>query len=230
MPIKRHEFASAEALAEALADAVAANLANGIRTRGMGILAVSGGSTPKRFFKALSTRKLDWKNVIVTLVDERWVDSSSDRSNAKLVCDNLLQNEACDAAFVSLWSGGERPDADAVKRTNAALKGLASPFDAVILGMGNDGHTASFFPGGDTLHEALTSKGPAIALNAQGAGEPRVTLTLPVVLCTRALYLHIEGAEKAATLETALGDGPIEDMPIRAVLRQAHTPVLVYHA
>ncbi len=77
MPIKRHEFASAEALAEALADAVAANLANGIRTRGMGVLAVSGGSTPKRFFKALSKRKLDWKNVIVTLVDERWVDSSS---------------------------------------------------------------------------------------------------------------------------------------------------------
>ncbi len=230
MPIKRHEFASAEALAEALADAVAANLANGIRSRGMGVLAVSGGSTPKRFFKALSTRKLDWKNVIVTLVDERWVDSSSDRSNAKLVCDNLLQNEAQGATFVSLWSGGERPDADAVKRTNATLKNLASPFDAVILGMGNDGHTASFFPGGDTLHEALTSNGPAIALNAQGAGEPRVTLTLPVVLCTRALYLHIEGAEKAATLESALGEGPVEDMPIRAVLRQAHTPVLVYHA
>jgi len=229
MPIKRHEFASAEALAEALADAVAANLANGIRTRGMGVLAVSGGSTPKRFFKALSKRKLDWKNVIVTLVDERWVDSSSDRSNARLVFDNLLQNEARCAAFVSLWSGGDRPDSEAVKRTNATLKNLASPFDAVILGMGNDGHTASFFPGGDTLHEALTSKGPAIALNAQGAGEPRITLTLPVVLSTRALYLHIEGAEKAATLEAALGDGPIEDMPIRAVLRQAHTPVLVYH-
>ena len=230
MPIKRHEFDSADTLAVALADAVAANLANGVRTRGMGVLAVSGGSTPKRFFKALSQRKLDWKNVIVTLVDERWVDSSSERSNAKLVYDNLLQNEAHDATFVSLWTGGERPEADAIKRTNAALKNLASPFDAVILGMGNDGHTASFFPGGDTLHEALTSKGPAIALNAEGAGEPRVTLTLPVLLSTRALYLHIEGAEKAATLETALGDGPVEDMPIRAVLRQAHTPVLVYHA
>ncbi len=230
MVVKRHTFASADALAEGLADAVAANLANGIRSRGMGVVAVSGGSTPKRFFTALSMRKLDWKNVIVTLVDERWVDSSSDRSNAKLVHDNLLVNEAHDAVFVSLWSGGERPDTEAIKRTNAALTGLASPFDAVILGMGNDGHTASFFPGGDTLHEALTSKGPAIALNAQGAGEPRVTLTLPVLLCTRSLYLHIEGAEKAATLEVALNDGPVEDMPIRAVLRQAHTPVLVYHA
>ena len=229
MAVKRHEFDSAEALAEGLADSVACDLIRGIKTRGMGVLAVSGGSTPKRFFKALSKRKLDWKNVIITLVDERWVASSSERSNAKLVHDNLLVNEAQDAVFVSLWSGGERPDADAVKRTNAALKGLASPFDAVILGMGNDGHTASFFPGGDTLHEALTSKGPAIALNAQGAGEPRVTLTLPVLLCTRSLYLHIEGPEKAATLEAALGDGPVEEMPIRAVLRQAHTPILVYH-
>ena len=129
MPVKRQEFASADALAEGLADAVAANLANGIRSRGMGVLAVSGGSTPKRFFKALSTRKLDWKNVIVTLVDERWVDSSSERSNARLVNDNLLVNEARDAVFVSLWSGGERPDTEAIKRTNAALKGLASPFD-----------------------------------------------------------------------------------------------------
>ena len=229
MVVKRHEFDSADALAEGLADAVARDLARGIKTRGMGVLAVSGGSTPKRFFKVLSTRKLDWKNVIVTLVDERWVESSSERSNAKLVHDNLLVNEAQDAVFVSLWSGGERPDTEAVKRTNAALKGLASPFDAVILGMGNDGHTASFFPGGDTLHEALTSKGPAIALNAHGAGEPRVTLTLPVLLSTRALYLHIEGAEKAATLDAALSDGPVEEMPIRAVLRQAHTPVLVYH-
>ena len=229
MVVRRHEFDSADALAEGLADAVARDLARGIKTRGMGVLAVSGGSTPKRFFKVLSTRKLDWKNVIVTLVDERWVESSSERSNAKLVHDNLLVNEAQDAVFVSLWSGGERPDTEAVKRTNAALKGLASPFDAVILGMGNDGHTASFFPGGDTLHEALTSKGPAIALNAHGAGEPRVTLTLPVLLSTRALYLHIEGAEKAATLDAALSDGPVEEMPIRAVLRQAHTPVLVYH-
>lgn len=230
MSIRRHEFASADALAEALADAVAANLAAGIRARGMGVIAVSGGSTPKRFFNALSQRALDWKNVIVTLVDERWVDPTSERSNARLVSEALLQNAARDAAFAPLWSGGERPDADAIARTNAALRNLAAPFDAVILGMGNDGHTASFFPGGDTLQAALTSKGPAIALNANGAGEPRVTLTLPTLLNTRALYLHIEGPDKAATLDAALGDGPIEDMPVRAVLRQTGTPVLVYHA
>ena len=230
MAIERHDFASTEALAEALADAVANDLAEGIATRGTGVLAVSGGSTPKRFFKALSQRVLDWSNVIVTLVDERWVDPSSDRSNAKLVDDLLLTGEAASARFVPLWSGGDEPTDASVAETNAKLGRLPHPFDAVILGMGNDGHTASFFPGGDTLDAALNSGGPALPLKAPGAGEPRITLTLPVLLDTRSLYLHIEGAEKAATLDKAMSAGPVEDMPVRAVLRQSDTPVHIYFA
>lgn len=230
MAVERHDFASGEALAEALAEAVASDLAQGIAERGAGVLAVSGGSTPKRFFKALSGRMLDWQRVIVTLVDERWVDPSSDRSNARLVKDLLLSGEAAHARFVPLWSGGDEPTPANVAQTNALLKALPVPFDAVILGMGNDGHTASFFPGGDTLDAALTSKGPALPLKAPGAGEPRITLTLPVLLDARSLYLHIEGAEKAATLASALNDGPVEAMPIRAVLRQDQTPVHIFHA
>lgn len=230
MPMVRHDFISPDALAEALADAVSADLAKGIAQRGKGVLAVSGGSTPKRFFKELSNRAIDWANVAVTLVDERWVSPDSDRSNAKLVKDLLLQNHAAEAHFVPLWDGGDTPSAEAISRVNVRLLDMASPFDAVILGMGNDGHTASFFPQGDTLDEVLTSKGPALALNAPGAGEPRVTLTLPTLLNTRALYLHIEGVEKASTLEKALEDGPVEAMPVRSVLRQTHTPVHIYFA
>ena len=228
--LQRRDFTSADLLAESLADAVAANLAAGIALRGAGVLAVSGGSTPKRFFSALSRRKLDWARVAVTLVDERWVSPDSDRSNARLVMDTLLVNDAAAARFVALWGGTDKPTAEAIDRVNGHLNDLASPFDAVILGMGNDGHTASFFPGGDTLAKALTARGPAISLNAAGAGEPRITLTLPVLLNTRALYLHIEGAEKAATLDRALASGPIEDMPVRAVLRQTKTPVEIYFA
>jgi 6-phosphogluconolactonase len=230
MAVERHDFASADALADALADAVANDLAEGIATKGMAALAVSGGSTPKRFFKALSKRPLDWPNVFVTLVDERWVDPSSDRSNARLVSDLLLTGDAAHAKFVPLWSGGAEPVEASVRGTNERLAKLPLPFDAVILGMGNDGHTASFFPGGDTLSEALTSPGPALPLKAPGAGEPRITLTLPLILDTRALYLHIEGPEKAAALARANGDGPVEDMPVRAVLRQGETPVHIYFA
>ncbi|MGL4488897.1 MAG: 6-phosphogluconolactonase, partial [Rhizobiaceae bacterium] len=225
MGLKHHKFASPDALADGLATAVAANLQLGIETRGVGMLAVSGGSTPKRFFDRLSRSDLDWEKVMVTLVDERWVAPSSDRSNAKLVRDTLLKNGAAAAQFVPLWSSGDEPNEEAIAQTNITLREVPAPFDAVILGMGNDGHTASFFPGGDALEEALTAKGPALAIRAPGAGEPRVTLTLPTLLNTRALYLHIEGAEKSATLDKALGDGPVEDMPVRAVLNQTQVPL-----
>lgn len=228
MAIKRHTFAAPDELADALASAVANNLRLGIQTRGVAMLALSGGSTPKRFFERLSNVELDWQNVMITLVDERWVEPSSNRSNAKLVQSTLLQNRATSAQFVPLWSGGDEPDDNAIAKTNRALRELPAPFDAVILGMGNDGHTASFFPGGDALHDALTAKGPALAIRAPGAGEPRVTLTLPTLLSTRALYLHIEGTQKSAALNHALGDGTVEDMPVRAVLRQAQVPVQIY--
>ena len=105
---------------------------------------------------------------------------------------------------------------------------MPQPFDAAILGMGNDGHTASFFPGGDALAEALTAEGPVVAISAPGAGEPRVTLTLKVLLAARALYLHVEGEEKVATLQQAEAEGPVEDMPVRAILRQTQTPLTIY--
>ena len=226
-PIRR-TFGDKDELALALADAVAANLNAGIASRGGAAIAVSGGSTPARFFRALSQRTdVDWAKVTVTLVDERWVDESSDRSNARLVKANLLQGPAAAAAFVPLWQGGTEPDAAGIARANTAIAAIPV-LDAVILGMGNDGHTASFFPGGDTLAEALTVDGPVLSIRAPGAGEPRVTLTLRRLLAAEALYLHIEGNEKAEVLDKALGDGDVADMPVRAVLRQDLRPVTVF--
>lgn len=217
------------ALAAALADSVVADLKAGLAERDAAVLVVSGGSTPKMFFAELSTRDdLDWSKVMITLVDERWVAPSSDRSNARLVMENLLQGSAKAATFVPLYTGGEEPSADLIAETNRLQEQASSQYDAVILGMGNDGHTASFFPGGDALMQTLTDAGPALAIRAPGAGEPRVTLTLPRLLNTRSLYLHIEGAEKAETLERALGDGETADMPIRAVLRQTSKKTTIY--
>ena len=111
---------------------------------------------------------------------------------------NLLQGPAAAARFIPLYSGGDEPDAAAYRRNQCApCRACRMPFDVVVLGMGNDGHTASFFPGGDTLDEALTDPVRRWRITAPGAGEPRVTLTLPRLLETRALYLHIEGDEKA---------------------------------
>ena len=226
--VDRRSFADKPTLAKELAEAVADRIRTAIAERGVAAIAVSGGSTPGKFFQALGkTKDIDWSKVIVTLVDERWVDETSDRSNALLVNEKMLQGPAAIARFFPLFSGGDEPDTAAVANTNALLADLPRPFAAVVLGMGSDGHTASFFPGGDTLGEALTASGPALAIHAPGAGEPRITLTLPYLLDTDGLYLHIEGDEKAGVLDTALGEGPTEDMPIRAVLRSGQA-VTVY--
>jgi 6-phosphogluconolactonase len=226
-PIRR-TFGTKDELAEALAGAVADNLKAGLAARGKAAIAVSGGSTPARFFAVLGRRTdIDWAKVTVTLVDERWVDESSDRSNGRLVKANLLQGPAAAATFVPLYQGGASPDAEGIARANAAITPIGM-LDAVILGMGNDGHTASFFPGGDTLDEALTVEGPVVSIRAPGAGEPRVTLTRRRLLAADSLYLHIEGEEKARVLDQALAEGTIEEMPVRAVLRQTEKPVTVF--
>ncbi|HVY51808.1 MAG TPA: 6-phosphogluconolactonase [Devosia sp.] len=226
MSLIRRSFADRQQLAEALADAVAADLKAGASARGAASMAVSGGTTPAGFFRALARRgDVPWDKVVVTLVDERWVDESSDRSNGRLVRANLLQGRAASARFVPLYQGGQAPD---TAKAAQAFASVPAPLDAAILGMGNDGHTASFFPGGDRLHEALTADGPIVAITAPGAGEPRVTLTLKRLLGARALYLHIEGEEKAKTLARAEEGGPVEDMPVRAIVGQTQKPVTIY--
>jgi len=218
--LDRRSFADRQTLARDLAEAVAVHVNAAIAERGEAAIAVSGGSTPAKFFVALGKRKdIDWEKVTVTLVDERWVDDLSDRSNARLVNEKMLQGPAAVARFLPLYSGGAEPDATALARTVAMLEKMPRPFAAVVLGMGNDGHTASFFPGADALDEALSNDGPVAAIRAPGAGEPRVTFTLPRLMETDGLFLHIEGEEKAGVLEKALSDGPVEEMPVRAVLR-----------
>ena len=222
--LERRTFADKPTLAKELAEAVADRIRAAIETRGVAAIAVSGGSTPGRFFQALGkTRDIEWDKVVVTLVvDERWVDETNDRSNALLVNERMLQGPAATARFFPLYSGGNEPDAAHIAKTNSLLAQLPEQFAAVVLGMGSDGHTASFFPGGDTLDQALSDAGPTVSIRAPGAGEPRITFTLPRLLQADGLYLHIEGEEKAAVLDTALGEGPVADMPIRAVLRSGH--------
>ena len=215
-----HRYESRDALAEALATGVAAVLAGGIATRGSAVLAVSGGSTPELFLQKLSGAKLDWSAVTVTLVDERWVPEDNARSNAAFLRRHLLQGPAASAHFEPLYEPAETPDVVADELC-VRLGGLARPFDVVVLGMGTDGHTASFFPGGDTLAAAIDPANPkSIAIvRAAGAGEPRITLTLSRLVDARLLVLHIEGAEKLAVLEQARLEGSELDLPIRAVLR-----------
>ncbi|WP_266168737.1 6-phosphogluconolactonase [Dyella subtropica] len=228
--VTTHSFTDGDALARALAERVAERLRSGIAERGAALLAVSGGSTPVRFFQQLSRAELDWSKVQVALVDERWVPETHERSNARMVKTELLQHAATVAHFVPLYAGAPTPEAGMVA-VRARVAALPYPFDAVVLGMGNDGHTASFFPGGDRLAEALDLAGTArvLPMRAAGAGEPRITFTLPALLDTQALYLHIEGDTKRQLLADAqLGLGAAKEYPVRTVLTQTRVPVAVY--
>lgn len=230
LDVTTHNFTDCHALAAAFSERVAERLRDAIAERGHALLAVSGGSTPRHFFDKLSRQPLDWSKVQVTLVDERWVPESNERSNAALVKDLLLQHEASAAQFVPLYTDAPTPEAG-LAAVRARIAALELPFDAVILGMGNDGHTASFFPGGDRLPEALDIHNAArvLPMRAAGAGEPRITFTLSALLDTRALYLHIEGEAKRQLLADArLALGEAANFPVRSVLTQQRVPVAVY--
>ncbi|AVA20369.1 6-phosphogluconolactonase [Rhizobium sp. LEGMi198b] len=231
MTANMHAFANGAELAGKLADKVVEVLTAAIATRGSASIAVSGGSTPKIFFQTLSSRSLDWSKVTITLVDERFVPADNPRSNHLLVQENLLKDKAASAQFFPLYQAAASVEEAAVIATEKT-KCIGFPFDVAILGMGNDGHTASFFPGGSNLAAALDSNSPRgiITMEAEGAGEPRLTFTFSSLQDAGLLVLHIEGAGKKDVLAKAEAPGEETEMPIRAILRRAASLVEIYWA
>lgn len=211
-------YANAHALAEAAASGVAAQLDAGLATRPRAALVATGGRSPGMTYDRLSaTPLLDWARVVVTLSDERCIAPEAAESNARLVRERLLKGEAAKAHLLPLWP---RPD-------QAALRALA-PFDAVMLGMGEDGHVASLIPGDPGLKQTLDPGAKALLAGVpEGLGAPplaRVTLTLSALLASRAIFLLIAGRAKREVLDRALSG---EDLPVRSLLVQATVPVRV---
>lgn len=223
------ECADGATLTAALTQHVARRLKEDLAQQEQAVLVVSGGKSPVPLFQALSIQTLAWSRVTVTLADERWVPPDHADSNEALVRTHLLKGRAATAQLVPLWTGDATPEAGA-PAVCEALDALPHPFSQVILGMGEDGHIASLFPGAAELAEGLSTTASALAVHPLHAPHTRLSLSLRALLDSRDLVLMISGEAKRRVLEVALGEGPVEALPVRAILRQTAVPVSVFWA
>jgi 6-phosphogluconolactonase len=227
--VHEHRFPDATALTHALSGEIKVDLEEAIQVRSVASLVVSGGRTPMRLFDQLCSEQLDWKHVWISLADERWVDTNNAASNERLVREHLLTQRAADAHFVGLKNPAATPEAGADWAWRA-LSRVPQPYDVIVLGMGDDGHTASLFPGSLALARALDPGAPAgcVAINALTAPHARVSLNLAALLDSRRIILHIEGDAKWHIYQKARTPGSATEMPVRALLHQQEVPVDVY--
>jgi len=218
-------FMTDYALVDYFSKQIATALETAIAERGQGYLVVSGGRTPVPLFQRLASMPLAWDKVTITLADDRWVNSDHDASNEKLVREHLLQGQAAAANFISLVTTAADA-ADGVEAVNQRLAELPT-FDVVILGMGEDGHTASLFPCSAEIEAGLTTTAPALAVTPTTAPHQRMSLSKSRLLNSRQLYLQLSGASKANVLSQAQQETDPKVMPISAFLRQADVPMEV---
>lgn len=228
---KLTEFTARSALDNELAKNVSDILAKAIKEQGKASIAVSGGSTPKGFFSVLSQSDIDWSKVTITLADERWVPMDSDASNTRLVHENLLQNKAAKAKFFHLKQGDKLTEETLIDLNVAARKTLL-PLDVLILGMGEDGHTASLFPCSDEINACLDETNDAVLMKVQPKTAPnqRISFTFASLVTSKNIFLHSCGEGKKTVLTQALnGDDPYE-MPIRAFLQHPSLNTQIFWA
>lgn len=224
-----YKFNDTSALNTDFTNRLVSILQQAITQRGAAYLVVSGGKTPQALFTALSQVDLAWDKVTVLLADDRWLDDSQADSNQRLVKATLLQNKASAARFISLYAN-----------TPSAFTGAAEvlprisalpTFDAVILGMGEDGHTASLFPCSAQITAGLAEGAPAVlAVEPTTAPYQRMSLSLPRLLDSRHIFLHLVGRNKLAVLNKAMAEQDVIAMPIRAFLQHPQAQVTVMYS
>lgn len=218
----RIETFESAAWAAACAARLTEALETAIAESGKAVFAGSGGSTPAPIYAKMARTTLDWSKVVVTLIDERYVPESSPDSNGALLKRTLLTGPAASARFVPLYSPAVTVDRAAAE-ASLALRAEGARLDAVLLGMGEDGHICSMFPESPTLRTLLTpGLKPAVlgvphGRDGMAPSLARLSINLPYLISARRVILALTGSKKREVFEReAAGDPAVQ--PIAALI------------
>lgn len=225
-------FDNASILEDALAHEIATELRNQLDKNQQAKLLLSGGSTPVNLYAKLSHFDLDWSNVLVGLVDERYVSSDDKDSNERLIKSSLIQNNASEAIFVGMVFDTKNSDEN-LKEAIDQNQPFSDASTCVLLGMGTDAHTASLFPGdANSLLGLQNEKGQAPLVCTTSPNEPkqRISFTLESLLNTKRLFLYFTGSEKMNLFAEAKSTFDPIQFPISSFIHQEQTKLELFWA
>ena len=222
MPLQRKVFPGIEALSQGFADFAATSLQNTLRRQAQATLVVPGGSTPRHYLPELAKCSLPWERITVTLSDERWVDVNDEQSNEKLVKQYLLSHLPANTPFVGLKTDHDNPF-DAIETVHQRLDRLPLPLSLTVLGLGEDGHIASLFPG---MNPDVTSAHHCVAVAPPIAPSLRMSLSLEMLANSEQIVLVVTGEKKRRLLDQ-ISQKPDLGLPIEWLLKKTRVPLTV---
>ncbi|CAN5374952.1 6-phosphogluconolactonase [soil metagenome] len=230
MTVEIESFPTVETGAASIAGRLEETLGAAVIDNGRAFFAGPGGSTPSPVYARLARADIGWSNIAVTLVDERYVPETSPESNARLIRDVLLQGPAATATFVPLYHSAVTVDRAAAMAAHA-LADAGGRFDAVLLGMGEDGHICSMFPASPTLKTLLSPTLKPTVLGVPHGRDgiaptiERISINLPYLMTAGRVILGLKGLEKRAMFEREAAGNPAIQ-PIAALIAN-HVPLEV---
>ena len=226
------DYDDAAEMADAVAGDIQFIIESAIDARGAAVIALSGGKTPVPIYAKLAKAKLDWKSVTIIPTDERVVPLGDPLSNITMIGKAFIPAGARVKPIVPTATADYKA---AGRSADALMQDLHWPLDLCLLGVGDNGHTASIFHGPD-YDEALAGPRERRALGVMPeplppeAPVPRVSLSRQGIITARALMIAVTGQAKRDTIETAIKDGASSIYPIGRVLADAELPVDIHWA
>lgn len=223
MTLKINSYDDMYELSKAVSVLILSKLVASLNAAGKASLMLSGGSTPRETYASIGKEKIAWENVDIGMVDDRWVGQLSPGSNAAMIHQSLLSKPNVQTKFHPLKTASDNLEMGC-EVANLKYHKIYRPYTCLVLGMGLDGHTASWFPQAEGIEEALNPRSSKIVVpvrpkqsDVTGDYLERATLTLSAVNEAKNVYLLISGQKKLDLFNRVLAE-PNSELPIRAAI------------